>query len=53
MTSLTAEAGERRTLDCFRRRAAWRFAQAHGRRQRLVSPARLEARVPAPLSPAL
>ena len=44
MTSVTAEAGERRTLDCFRRRAAYRFAQAHGRRQRLVSPHRLEVR---------
>jgi lipoyl(octanoyl) transferase len=44
MTSVTAEAGERRTLDCFRRRAAYRFAQAHGRRQRLVSPQRLEPR---------
>jgi hypothetical protein len=46
MTSVTAEAGELRTLDCFRRRAAYRFAEAHGRRQRLVSPARLERRVP-------
>jgi lipoyl(octanoyl) transferase len=47
MTSVTAEAGERRTLDCFRRRAAFRFAEAHGRKQRLVSPARLGAgRVP-------
>ena len=44
MTSVTAEAGERRTLDCFRRRAAYRFAQAHGRRQRLASPHRLEPR---------
>jgi lipoyl(octanoyl) transferase len=44
MTSVTAEASERRTLDCFRRRAAYRFAQAHGRRQRLVSPHRLEPR---------
>ena len=44
MTSVTAEAGERRTLDCFRRRAAYRFAQAYGRRQRLVSPHRLEPR---------
>jgi lipoyl(octanoyl) transferase len=44
MTSVTAEAGERRTLDCFRRRAAYRFAEAHGRRQRLVSPHRLEPR---------
>ena len=46
MTSVTAEAGERRGVDCFRRRAAYRFAQAHGRRQRLVSPARLERQVP-------
>jgi lipoyl(octanoyl) transferase len=44
MTSVTAETDERRTLECFRRRAAYRFAQAHGRRQRLVSPHRLEAR---------
>jgi lipoate-protein ligase B len=46
MTSVTAEAREPRTLDCFRRRAGYRFAEAHGRRQRLVSPARLERRVP-------
>ena len=43
MTSVTAEAGEPRGLDCFRRRAAYRFAKAHGRRQRLVSPQRFEA----------
>ncbi len=30
-----------RSLDCFRRRVAYAFCQAHGRRQRLVSPARL------------
>jgi len=46
MTSVTAEAGEPRGLECFRRRAAYRFAAAHGRKQRLVSPARLERRVP-------
>src|SRR4051794_31322918 len=46
MTSLTAEADERRGIDCFRRRAAFRFAEAHGRKQRLVTPARLERRVP-------
>jgi lipoyl(octanoyl) transferase len=46
MTSVTAEAGERRGIDCFRKRAAYRFAQVHGRKQRLVSPARLEGRVP-------
>jgi len=32
-------------LPCFRRRAAWRVAEALGRRQRLVSRARLEAAV--------
>ncbi len=47
MTSVTAEAGERRGVDCFRRRAGYRFAQAHGSRQRLVSAARLDARVSA------
>jgi lipoyl(octanoyl) transferase len=46
MTSVTAEADAFRGVDCFRKRAAWRFAQAHGRRQRIVSPARLERRVP-------
>ena len=46
MTSVSAQAGKLRTLDCFRRRAAYRFAEAYGRRQRLVSPARLERRVP-------
>jgi lipoate-protein ligase B len=42
MTSLTAEtdgAGER--LPCFRRRVAHAFCQAHGARQRLVTPQRL------------
>jgi lipoyl(octanoyl) transferase len=46
MTSVIVEAGELRGLHCFRKRAAWRFAEVHGRRQRLVSPARLERRVP-------
>ncbi len=44
MTSLLRES--RRTgelLHCFRRRMAWRFAEAHGLRQRLVSGARLDA----------
>ena len=49
MTSLIKEtrrlAGQ---MKCFRRRAAWRVAEALGRRQRLVSPQRLEARLPAP-----
>lgn len=44
MTSLLREAhGQGELLRCFRRRMAWRFAEAHGRRQRLVSAARLEA----------
>jgi lipoyl(octanoyl) transferase len=40
MTSLARE-GSPEGLACFRRRAAHRFAQAFGRRQRLISPARL------------
>jgi lipoyl(octanoyl) transferase len=44
MTSLIKEAGlGAGQMKCFRRRAAWRVAQALGRRQRLVSLARLEA----------
>jgi lipoate-protein ligase B len=43
MTSLERELspGRSAALDCIRRRVAYRFAQAHGRRQRLVSPRRL------------
>jgi lipoate-protein ligase B len=47
MTSLVAET--RRAsggMKCFRRRVQWRVAEALGRRQRLVSRARLETRVP-------
>jgi len=40
MTSVAAE-GVSESLECFRKRAAWRFCEAFGRRQRLVSPARL------------
>jgi lipoate-protein ligase B len=44
MTSIAAESrAPGPHLPCFRKRMAWRFAQAHGRRQRLVSRARLEA----------
>jgi len=47
MTSVAVEASEggRGSLHmaCFRKRMAWRFAEAHGARQRLVSRARLEA----------
>jgi lipoyl(octanoyl) transferase len=42
MTSLAGEAGvECESLSCFRKRMAYAFCQAHGRRQRLVSPARV------------
>jgi len=49
MTSLTRELGRRAELRCFSRRMAFRFAEAHGRRQRLVSLARLEAATEAPV----
>jgi len=43
MTSLARELAPGRSsgLSCFRRRMAFHFAEAHGRRQRLVSPWRL------------
>jgi lipoate-protein ligase B len=42
MTSLEREAaGACESIACFQRRAAYAFAQAHGKRQRLVSPRRL------------
>jgi lipoyl(octanoyl) transferase len=47
MTSLLAETGRTpRVMKCFRRRAAFEVARGLGRRQRLVSLARLETRVP-------
>ncbi len=46
MTSIAMETRESR-LRCFRRRAAQSVAEALGRRQRLVSPARLEAAIAA------
>ena len=46
MTSLLAETGRTPSvMACFRRRAAYQVARALGRRQRLMSPARLEAAV--------
>jgi lipoyl(octanoyl) transferase len=42
MTSLRAE-GSAEGVACFRKRAAYAFAQAFGRRQRIVTPARLGA----------
>ena len=41
MTSVARETGHERSLPCFRKRMAWRFADAFGMRQRLVSPRRL------------
>src|SRR3712207_3850961 len=43
MTSLLAETGRTGAMRCFRKRMAWRFAQAMGRRQRIVSAERLLA----------
>jgi len=49
MTSLIRETGRAGApIMCFRRRAAWRVAQALGRRQRLVSLAWLEAAAVSP-----
>ena len=44
MTSVSRETGRAGSLPCFRRRMAHRFAEAFGRRQRLVSERRLVAR---------
>jgi lipoyl(octanoyl) transferase len=47
MTSIAAELGARSPgVACFRKDMAHRFAQAHGRRVRLVSPARLGINAP-------
>jgi lipoyl(octanoyl) transferase len=43
MTSITNETRRGGHLPCFRKRMAFRFAEAYGRRQRLVSAVRLEA----------
>ncbi len=41
MTSVALETGRTGGLPCFRKRVAYAFARAHGRRQRIVSPTRL------------
>src|SRR3954469_22543953 len=46
MTSLYKETGRTGGMGCFRKRAAWRFAQAYGLRQRIVPLDRLLAPVP-------
>jgi len=48
MTSIALETGRTGGLPCFRKRMAYAFASAHDRRQRIVAPARLEARAPIP-----
>jgi lipoyl(octanoyl) transferase len=52
MTSVARETGRTGRMRCVRRETAFRFAQAHGRRQRLVSRARLEAAAGAVAAPA-
>jgi lipoate-protein ligase B len=41
MTSLYLETGRTDGMSCFRKRVAWRFAQAFGKRQRIVTLPRL------------
>ena len=48
MTSVARETGHERSLPCFRKRLAWRFSEAFGMRQRLVSPRRLVEREAVP-----
>jgi lipoyl(octanoyl) transferase len=43
MTSLLAETGRTGAMSCFRKRMAWRFAEALGLRQRIVTAERLLA----------
>ena len=51
MTFLCRETGRAGGIDCFRRRVAWRFAEAFGLRQRIVSPRRIvEMEHPAPVT---
>jgi lipoyl(octanoyl) transferase len=44
MTSVARETARAGTLPCFRKRMAWRFADAFGMRQRIVSASRLTER---------
>jgi lipoyl(octanoyl) transferase len=52
MTSVSRETARVPTLPCLRKRVAHRFAEAHGLRQRLVTPRRLEAALGASAVPA-
>jgi lipoate-protein ligase B len=44
VTSVSRETGRAGSLSCFRKRLAYRFSEAFGRRQRLVSLDRLRVR---------
>jgi lipoyl(octanoyl) transferase len=46
VTSVSKETGGAPSLPCFRKRMAWRFAEAFGRRQRIVSARRILDREP-------
>ena len=46
MTSVPRRRGAAGSLPCFRKRMAWRFAEAFGMRQRIVSPRRILEREP-------
>jgi lipoyl(octanoyl) transferase len=46
MTSIALETGRTGGLPCFRKRVAYAFAEAHGMRQRIVSPHRLATPAP-------
>jgi lipoyl(octanoyl) transferase len=46
MTSLYKETGKLDAMKCFRKRVAWRFAEAFGLRQRIVTLERLRTAVP-------
>jgi lipoyl(octanoyl) transferase len=48
VTSVSKETGRGRSLPCFRKRMTWRFAEAFGTRQRLVSARRILAREAVP-----
>jgi lipoate-protein ligase B len=48
VTSVSKETGRGRSLPCFRKRMAWRFAEAFGTRQRLVSARRILEREAVP-----
>jgi lipoyl(octanoyl) transferase len=50
MTSLYKETGHIDGMSCFRKRVAWRFAEAYGLRQRIVSLDRLRGTTPAVVS---